>query len=102
MKSYREWCLCRRRRQQEHIFKCIPILLAVSLGLFLLNLVLSSDHWTTISNNLKTSSIVSCHCSRSSLVTLKYGECFFNQPVCYPGFVGHQCEIKLKNEVEQK
>ena len=40
-----------------------------------------------------------CHCSKSSLVVINHGECFFDKLVCYPGFIGDQCEIKLKNEV---
>lgn len=100
MKGYRTWCLFRRRRQQqEQIFKPIVILLIIALGLFLLNLILGSDHWAIFSDNFETSSNVNCHCSLSSFVALKHGECFFNQPVCHPGFVGRQCEIQLKNEV---
>lgn len=40
-----------------------------------------------------------CHCSASSLIVYEHGECFFDQLVCYPGYVGRRCEKRLNNEV---
>jgi hypothetical protein len=103
MKCYRKWWLfSRQRKRQRHIFIVILGLCTTSLlGLFLLNHVLSSDDIKIkyLISHESPSSSVSCYCSKSSLVTFNHGECFFDQPVCYPGFTGNQCEIQLKNEV---
>jgi hypothetical protein len=67
----------------------------------LLNQVFNSDDITIIDLNTVKISVPSlgCHCSKSSLVVINHGECFFDKLVCHPGFIGDQCEIKLKNEV---
>ncbi len=106
MKCYRKWKLFRRQRrqqQQENFFILILGLITTSvLGFFLFNQILSSDsirivHLIRYASS--SSSSINCHCSRSSLIILNHGECFFDQPVCYPGFIGDQCEIQIKNEV---
>lgn len=106
MKCYRRWWLFsllkKRRRQQQKISIIILGLCIISLlGFYLLNYVLTSDDIKTI--NSKSSSIaINCHCSKSSLLIFDHGECFFDQLVCYPGFIGKQCEIQIKNEVLKK
>jgi len=99
MRCYRKWWLFSRQRKyqrQRQIFILILGLCTTSLlGFLLLNHVLSSDD-IIISHK---SPSVNCHCSKSSLVTFNHGECFFDQLVCYPGFVGNECEIQIENEV---
>jgi len=103
MKYYRKWWWFsrqRQRRRQQQIFIIIGLLTTSLLGFFLLNQVLSLDNIKiTYLIRYASSSSINCHCSKSSLVIFNHGECFFNQPVCYPGFIGNQCEIQLKNEV---
>lgn len=103
MKYYRRCCLFRRCRQHEQIFLRTAILLLVILsGLFLFNRSVISDELQAIFTETDISSVANCHCSQSSLVKFKQGECFFDQPVCYPGFVGKHCEIRVTNEVRRR
>ncbi|CAF5006737.1 unnamed protein product [Rotaria sp. Silwood1] len=103
MKCYRMWQLfsrqwCRRRRQQQKISTIIVtfgLLFTSLIGFFLLIHILNSDD---VKTTYLTSLQSKCYCSKSSLVIFNHGECFFDQPVCYPGFIGNQCEIELKNE----
>jgi hypothetical protein len=94
--SRKLWLFSLHRRQRQFLL-IIGLFLTSVLGFLLLNQNLSS-------NDLKITALISdtsasCYCSKSSLVIFDHGECFFDQLVCYPGFVGERCEIQLKNEV---
>ncbi|CAF3193612.1 unnamed protein product [Rotaria sp. Silwood2] len=89
----------RRQQRQKSIFAVTFGLFITSLiGFFLLFQILNSDDIKTAYSVSLQSSLPKCHCSKSSLVIFNHGECFFDQSVCYPGFIGDQCEIELKNE----
>ena len=101
MKCYRNWQLFRRRQRQQSFILILGFFTTLILGSFLLNQVFNPDDITIIDLNTLAIPVSSldCHCSKSSLVVINHGECFFDKLVCHPGFIGNQCEIKLKNEV---
>jgi hypothetical protein len=105
MKRYRKWQLFSRQRRQEKCFLLILGLISTFLfGSSHFNQVINSNNITTTGLSVFTPllPLPNCHCSKSSLVVINHGECFFDRLVCYPGFIGDQCEIQLKNEVGGK
>ncbi|CAF2030198.1 unnamed protein product [Rotaria magnacalcarata] len=100
MRCYRKCQLFSRRRQQQQSSFIVALGLFITslTGFFLLIQVLNSDGIRITYVTAFSSSLPECHCSKSSLVVFNHGECFFNQPACYPGFIGDHCEIELKNE----
>ena len=106
MKHYRKRQLSNQRQHRQNVFFLIAFeLFTVSFfGFYLFIRVLNSrDTKATYQITLTSSSPSSpnCHCSKSSLVIINHGECFFDRLVCHPGFGGDHCDIELKNEVCQ-
>lgn len=98
MKYYRSrWLFSRQRKlrqQKKTIFIIILVIFLLSLfGIYIFN----SDDFTIYQSPTTTS--INCRCSKSSLIIYEHGECFFDELICYPGYTGNQCEIRIKNEV---
>ena len=91
MKFLRKCPLVKRRRQQ-HLLTCF-------FGLILLCALLKLLYPIESTNETPAPPVSLCQCSGSSLVTHPHGECFFDHLICYPGYVGHRCEVALTNEV---
>ena len=88
-----------KQRRHEQIFFCI---LAIGFLTTILNFFLYHKPNWSLTRQQNQSLATACHCSQSSLIIYDTGECFFNELICYPGFTGDDCELKIINEVNER
>jgi len=78
------------------------MLIICLFGLILFQQIHSIDELETmypLQNDSSLKQFGYCYCSQSALIIFEHGECFFDHPICYPGFTGNTCQIRITNEV---